>query len=252
MTVDSGRTAPFGNRKFVPQLWARCLCGMALMLVLGLSIASGAARAAAAAGSDPYPRGHVYLIRGFANIFSLGLDQIGDRLQQQGIHVSIFNHMLWPGEAEEAAADYKSGKVHTIILVGHSAGALSATSMAARLGELGVPVKLVIGLDPVLDTTASGHVGRYVNYYISGAVTKGKDFVGTVENVDVEKLPNIGHFNIDKYPSVQNKIIAQIRAALAGDRPAAPAATGKPGQPSSVESTKRSALVPVTPPIQRQ
>ena len=81
--------------------------------------------------------------------------------------------------------------MRTIILVGHSSGAVAVTDMAARLGQLGVPVKLAIGLDPTSRETAAGHVDRYINYYIGNgigtAVDKGRQFTGVLQNVDMEK-----------------------------------------------------------------
>jgi len=38
--------------------------------------------------------------------------------------------------------------------------------MAARLSQDGVPVKLAIGLDPTSRMTTTGHIDRYINYYI--------------------------------------------------------------------------------------
>lgn len=62
----------------------------------------------------------------------------------------MHNHLAWALVANEAAAEYKSGKARTIILVGHSAGADAIVHIAAQLGQEGIPVKMVIGLDPVL------------------------------------------------------------------------------------------------------
>lgn len=186
---------------------------LAAVTMLPLALASGADAAPAPAHS----RVHVYLLRGVFDL-SLGIDEIAAKLRRQGVEVTVQNYLAWPALAEEAAADYKSGRVRTIILVGHSAGAAAVTAMAARLGELGVPVKLAVGLDPVLQTTASGHVTHYLNYYIgNGAgqpVRKGRHFTGQLRNVDVEKMPGIGHFNIDKNQTLQRRVIGEVRAAL--------------------------------------
>jgi hypothetical protein len=126
--------------------------------------------------------------------------------------------LAWPLLAEKAAAEYKSGYVRTIILVGHSSGAVAVTSMATRLSQLGVPVKLAIGLDPTSHMNISGRVAHYKNYYIANGfgnrVDRGRHFSGVLENVNVEKIPNIGHFNIDKNQALQGKVIRDIRAAL--------------------------------------
>ena len=114
------------------------------LMLLGLSIGTSNAQTTTAS----QPREHVYLLRGFANVFSLGMDQIAAKLQQHGIHTTVDNYLAWPTLAKQAAAEYKGGQTRTIILVGHSSGATAVTDMAARLSQLGVPVKLAIGLDP--------------------------------------------------------------------------------------------------------
>ena len=177
----------------------------------------------AQAPSNPKPRDHAYLLRGFANVFSLGMDQIATKLQHQGIDTTVDNYLSWPTLAKEAAAEYKSGRVRTIILVGHSSGATAVTEMAARLSELGVPVKLAIGLDPTSHMTASGHVDRYVNYYIANGfgdrVVKGPQFSGVLQNVDLHHMSDVGHFNIDKDRAVQNMVMRDIQAALTSSPP---------------------------------
>jgi len=185
------------------------------LLVLAFSIGVSLAQAS----SNPKPRDHVYLLRGFANVFSLGMDQIATKLEHQGIDTTVANYVSWPTLAEEAAAEYKSGRVRTIILVGHSSGAVAVTSMATRLTELGVPVELAIGLDPTSHMAASGHVDRYINYCIANGfgdpVTKGRQFSGVLQNVDLEHMYDVSHFNIDKDRAVQGMVMRDIQAALA-------------------------------------
>jgi predicted esterase len=184
------------------------------LLMLAFSIGVSGAQAS----SNPKPHDHVYLLRGFANVFSLGMDQIATKLEHQGIDTTVTNYVSWPTLAEEAAAEYKSGRVRTIILVGHSSGAVAVTSMAARLSELGVPVKLAIGLDPTSHMAASGHVDRYINYYIANGmgdpVDKGPQFSGILQNVDLERMSDVSHFNIDKNGAVQGMVMSDIHAAL--------------------------------------
>jgi predicted esterase len=198
-----------------PWCWYPLQVAALSLLMLALSIAVSLAQATL----NPKPRDHVYLLRGFANVFSLGMDQIATRLQHQGIDTTVANYVSWPTLAEEAAAKYKSGRVRTIILVGHSSGAVAVTSMATRLSELGVPVKLAIGLDPTSHMTASGHVDRYINYYIANGfgdrVDKGPQFSGVLQNVDLEHMSGVGHFNIEKDRAVQGMVMRDIQAALA-------------------------------------
>ena len=206
-----------------PIRWSGSLRAIAVtILLLGLPLGANAAQ-----GTSP-GKARVYLIRGFINVFSLGMDSIASKLEGLGIEATVYNHIMWPAIANEAAADYKEGRVRTIILVGHSLGASAVTSVVGRLGELGVPIKLAIGLDPVVSETASGRVGRYVNYYISDGVgktvEKSAQFSGVLENVDADKHFRVGHFNIDKNTAVQDTIIREIRAAIdsGGSAPATP------------------------------
>jgi len=168
---------------------------------------------------------HVYLLRGVLNIFSLGLDDIAAQLRAQGIPVKIANFVSWSSLADEAAAGYRSGEIKTIILVGHSSGATALPDMIAKLGHLGVPVKLAIGLDSVFKTKlVAGNAERYINFYIaSGAgepVRRDDGFHGKLENVDVESVPGVGHVTIEKNAIMQQKVIGAIDSVVfAGRRP---------------------------------
>jgi hypothetical protein len=202
------------------------------LMLLGLSINPGAAYAAPGQASA-----HVYLVRGVLNIFSLGMDEIAAKLQQQGIAATVHNHMLWASVADDAAAEYRSGRVKTIVLVGHSSGATVLPDIVARLDQLGVPVKLAIGLDSVFRTSLAGRVGRYVNFYVANGagtrVEKTRNFQGTLENVDVEKLPGVSHLTIDKNQLMQEKIIAAIDAAVFSDGGLKRAGRAKKQQPAT-------------------
>src|SRR3974390_3839695 len=198
---------------FAPRPWHRPRFAVLSLMLLGLSI--GISKAQTTTTSQP--REHVYLLRGFANVFSLGMDQIAAKLQQQGIHATVDNYLAWPTLAEKAATEYKNGRTRAIILVGHSSGATAITEMDARLSQLGVPVKLAIGLDPTSRMTTTGHVDRYINYYIANGfgdpVDKGTAFKGVLQNVDLEHMSNVSHFNIDKNNVLQGMVIKDIFAA---------------------------------------
>jgi len=188
-----------------------------LLLISPITLSPGNA-AAPASGT------HVYLLRGVLNIFSLGLDEIAAKLQQQGINATVANYLSWSSLADEAAAEYKSGRTKTIILVGHSSGATALPDMVARLDRLGAPVKLAIGLDSVFRTSLSGRVGRYINFYVANGngepVAKTRQLHGELENVDVGRL-GMGHLTIDKSEIMQRKVISAIDAvAFSPSKPA--------------------------------
>lgn len=198
--------------------WLRSVAVALLLLAVPASTTESRAVPAPAANGA-----HVYLLRGLLNVFSLGLDDIAAKLEAQGIPVTITNYLGWASVADEAAADYRSGKVKTIILVGHSSGATVLPDMVERLDRLGAPVKLAIGLDSVYRTSLSGRVGRYVNYYIANGngepVAATKQLHGTLENVNVSNVPGVGHITIEKNQIMQRRVIGDIDAVVFGSRP---------------------------------
>lgn len=205
------------------RIWA-----FGLFLLLPLTMSAASVKAAPTAPSSAAATTHVYLLRGVLNIFSLGLDTIGARLQAQGIPVTVANFVSWSSLADEAAAAYRAGRLKTIVLVGHSSGATALPDMIAKLNHLGVPVKLAIGLDSVFKTKLTTGAERYINIYIGDGpgepVRAGDGFRGKLDNVDV-RGSGVGHITIDKNEAIQRRVVAEIDAAVLRARaPAAPVA----------------------------
>jgi len=214
------------------RVWAICL--------FLLSAVAMSPTTAKAAPTQATATTHVYLLRGVLNIFSLGLDTIGSRLEAQGIPVTVANFVSWSSLADEAATAYKAGRLKTIILVGHSSGATALPDMIAKLNQLGVPVKLAIGLDSVFKTKLSTGAERYINIYIGDGpgepVRAANGLRGKLDNVDV-RGSGVGHITIDKNEAIQRRVIAEIDAAIARSRaPAAPVA-----EPGAAPRAARSA-----------
>ena len=231
MKSSSGYTEFVDRLRWSGRLSLRSLQVLAVTLLL-LMLPIGASANAAVPASGGAAGTHVYLLRGVFNIFSLGLDDIAAKLQAQGIPVTVVNYLGWSSLADEAAADYRNGKVRTIILVGHSSGATVLPDMVARLDQLGAPVKLAIGLDSVFRTSLQGHVGRYINFYIGNGngepVARTRQLQGSLENVNVQNVPGVGHITIDKNEIIQRKVISAIDAVAFGGRPREASAASKP------------------------
>ena len=208
-----------GWSSFPGQASWRRLHAMAIAVLLLLSVGATPALAAPNSASAA-STAHVYLLRGVLNIFSLGLDDIAAQLRAQGIPVTVANFASWSSLADEAAAGYRSGRIKTIILVGHSSGATALPDMVAKLDRLGAPVKLAIGLDSVFRTRLSGRVGRYINFYIANGagepVAKTGQFQGKLENINVQNVPGVGHMSIEKNRIMQRKVISEIDAVVFG------------------------------------
>ena len=133
--------------------------------------------------------------------------------------------------------------VKTIVLVGHSSGATALPDMIAKLNQLGVPVKLAIGLDSVFKTRLSTGAERYINIYIGDGpgepVRAAAGLRGKLDNVDVRGT-GVGHISIDKNEAIQRRVIGEIDAAILRSRaPAGPVA--EPGAPRAPRQARSAA-----------
>lgn len=180
-----------------------------LALLLGLGSSTFAQAAA--------PHTKVYLLRGFMNIFSLGMDQLASELQQRGISAEVYNHMSAGLVSNEAIQACKSGQVSSIVLVGHSLGASAAVSVAQDLSAAGVKVALVITLDPVVRTVVPANVQQLKNLYISNGwgatVERSERFHGSLQNVDLKNDPSVGHVSMATSPAIHKQMLQYIMAS---------------------------------------
>ena len=132
------------------------------------SVTSASLAQAACAKMTPTRPGEVYLWRGLANIFSLGMDEMGKQFTKMGIENCVYNHSGWNAAAQELVERHrKKEKIsYPIIIIGHSLGAGVSPEMATYLAERGIPVTYVVMYDPVVPTQVGGNVKTIVNYFI--------------------------------------------------------------------------------------
>ena len=191
------------------------------------------------------PRAHVYLLRGLFNVFSLGMDTLGEELSKRGVQTSVSNYADWCALAEQAAARYKAGTENPIILIGHSLGADAVMDMAAALGRRDVPVALVIPFDGTKTLYAPANVARVVNLTQRNYAyaRRGAGFHGSLANVDVSFDANIDHINIDKAARTHNRAISEVMAVV-GHPSAPPKGEGAPvaAKPTSAEPTSSTSM----------
>jgi pimeloyl-ACP methyl ester carboxylesterase len=159
--------------------------------------------------------GHVYLLRGLLNIFSLGMDDLAAKIQARGISASVHNHSEWQSIADDIAAKYKARQHGPIVLVGHSLGADAVMFMAEYLGKKGVPVALVVPFDGTGSFAASSNVSQVYNLTQRdyAYMRKGAGFRGTLNNVDVSGQ-GYGHIDIDKSARLHALVLAKIQTVI--------------------------------------
>ena len=191
---------------FRPAIARLLLVLLTLLSLLGLFSTS----------SEAAGRKKVYLLRGLTNVLSPGIDQLAEELPKRNIDATIANHAFSDSLADEAIQDCKSGRVSSIILVGHSLGARAAVSMAELLQKAGLRVALIVTIDPVVKSIVPNNVHLLKNFYLSSGVgtTVERDghFRGTVQNVDMGSS-EFGHVSLTTAPSVQKQIMKDILGA---------------------------------------
>src|SRR6476646_9987768 len=197
------------------------------------------------------PRAHVYLLRGLLNIFSLGMDNLAEKIQRHGIHATVHNHTEWQTLADNAAAAYHAGKEGPIIIVGHSLGADAVMQMSAYLGQKGVPVALAVPFDARGSYATSRNVRRLLNLTHAGYgyMSRGAGFHGSLSNVDVSSDANIDHLNIDKAARLHTRVVAailEVAGNSGGNQRLAPTANDHNAQRSipTPEAGKSGAIKP--------
>lgn len=189
--------------------------------VYGLMIAAattfGAISAPATANAE-----EVFLIRGAMNIFSAGMNQMTDKLRSRGVNAKSLSNGQWSGIARDIISRNKAGKVSfPIIVAGHSVGGQEAPQFSDMLAKAGIPVALVIGIDPGWATPPPFTAGspRVVNFWVGGT-SRGNPyrstagFSGSIQNVDIRAFSKADHVQIDKDPIVQSRIINLIMSSL--------------------------------------
>ena len=156
----------------------------------------------------------VYLLRGWMNVFSLGMDELGQKLTREGIPASVRNHVEEAQIVEEIAARFRAGDRRPIILIGHSLGADAVMLMSEQLGRLRVPVALIVLFDGTQPMAVGENVARVLNITQHVAITAGPGFHGELETINESGDASVTHTTIDKSVRLQAAVIDKIKTVL--------------------------------------
>ena len=219
---------------------------VAAILSLGVAAAQDAPSKAKASAAPRSVGTHVYLLRGFMDIFSTGMDDLNEKLNRRGIRASVHGHAEYPTLADAITERYNRGIRENVVIIGHSLGANDAFAMAERLGK--IPVALIISYDPTSPMTVGANVARVVNFYSSTngwgtAIGRGTGFRGTLSNVDLSRRGEVGHTDIDKSPSLHAQSISHI-LSIGGAQPTSTTERPKT-EPKGNESKSTAPATPV-------
>ncbi len=160
--------------------------------------------------------GEIYLMRGLANVFSRGIDQMAKQLRNRGYDAANFSYTEWRGVAADIVTRANAKEVsYPIVIIGHSLGGNESSKFANFLAERDVPVSLVVTFDPVETGFVGPKIGDVINYYLpksaNNKILPKDGFSGEITNVDVTVIPSMTHTNVDKYPEYQNATYASIQ-----------------------------------------
>ncbi len=188
---------------------------------------------------------HVYLFRGLMNIFSLGMDDLAQKIQNTGVYSTVHEYGSWKEVSNQIAAKYKAGDRGAIILIGHSLGADVVMMMGEYLGTLGVPVTLIVPFDATRSFAATSNVQRVMNITQRdyAYMSRGPGFHGELHNVDVSRYEGVGHITIDKaarlHSMVVSKVLSVARSGAGEIRTAAPAGEMPAGSSAAKNEPKQ-------------
>jgi hypothetical protein len=180
----------------------------------------GAPAAVAPASSEPSPvqsRARVYLFRGAMGlIFSRGMDRLAEKLKRANVTANVYEFTVCQLVTGAAIESYRQDPA-PIVLVGHSMGGRCALQFAEKLNDEGIPVSLVVTIDPAhLSPDVPRNVERFINIFLSkdvlggGDIKPAQDFHGHYASYDMAKHDEISHITIDKMDLIHQQLVAKI------------------------------------------
>jgi hypothetical protein len=154
------------------------------------------------------------LFRGLADIFSRGMDTLGDKLNRQGYRAHVYSTGGWQNVARRIADQYARGQKGIVVLIGHSLGANATLDIANELSKSNVPIELIVTFDATEPHPVPKNVLHLVNFYQNNGfgkkITPGPGFQGELTNLDLTADANIRHITIDKSDRLHAYAVAKI------------------------------------------
>lgn len=163
--------------------------------------------------------GDVFLLRGFADVFSRGLDEMGQRMKRSGIDAKVINHRSWPHAVRQIVANNRRFGRKPVILIGHSLGANAVIKIAEELRKRRIQVNYMVTFAATNPQPVPSNVRKVTNYYFATdgwglPLKRGRGFRGNMKNIDFSNSKVIGHFNIEEQDRLQRQVINNTKRLL--------------------------------------
>jgi hypothetical protein len=195
-----------------------------LAISLWIFAASGPAQA-----ESESLRGKVLLVRGLMTVFSLGLDDLAEKLPCEELDVQVVPASMSGVAARQIAQQYARGELRgPLVLIGHSLGGDLLPGLAQQFAHSGQTVDLMVMIDSTNPSDAPSNVRRCVNLYQSnfsptwfrmfrGAPIRATNPETQLVNVDIRQLPEreeaaaLNHFNIEASNWIHELVIREVQ-----------------------------------------
>ncbi len=180
------------------------------------------------ADSDQQRAGNTYLLRGWIGIFSSGIDNLTQQINDSGVRAHVYQDDQWADLAKHLRDAYRADPNHEpLCLVGHSYGADDVLRVARELKKDNIPVDLIVTLDPVTPIDVPTNVKHCVNIYQSNGVWDTMPWLRGVPikaettstqlvnyNIRVDRTDlleaDTDHFNIEKKQKIHSEILKYV------------------------------------------
>jgi pimeloyl-ACP methyl ester carboxylesterase len=204
-----------------------CILVLFAGAVLGCHPLPPGSLASIAVNSSAPRQGSVYLIRGWQDLWSEGLDQLSREIHETGRDAHVYRESQWRDLADAIARRYQSGAgQRPLVLIGFSYGADDALRIARKLDGDSIPVDLLIAIDPVTPPRVPGNVRACYNYFQTNGIwdvfpwLRGIPLTasrpGQLTNVDLRRdrpdllEPDTSHATIAANPKLHREILRHL------------------------------------------
>lgn len=180
--------------------------------------------------------GSTFMLLGLWNVFSKGLLDVTNELNEEGYHAQTLSGPDWRALGDEIIKADRAGELRRpLVLGGHSLGADKALYLSEKLEKAGIEVDYVILLDATNPPDVPANVKRCHNVFLShpatdwfpafrGIAVDAKDPKTELINFNVRTAESgplsdidFNHFDIESDPDIQALMVELIRAQLKGD-----------------------------------
>lgn len=181
--------------------------------------------------------GSVYLIRGWRDLWSDGIDQLGSELRAAGVRAAVYRESQWGELADHLIERRRRERAgDPLVLIGFSYGADDVLRISERMDKAGIRPDLIVTIDPVTPPAVPPNVRACYNYFQTNGVWDVFPWLrgvplrasvpGQLVNVDIRRDrpawvgPNLSHATIAANEKLHREIVRRVLAVCPSREPA--------------------------------